>query len=102
MDHGARVFKKGLKLEQIGKKLFFCLLGGIAILILIAIASLIMGGSVIPYLLFAAEGSYKFVNFLDAVAYLGIVVGLIGIPLYFLGLIYVGLGQIAENTKKGE
>ena len=103
MDHGARVLKKGLTFEKVGKILIFCLLGGIGLLILITLITLAMGGDVddiMRSLFFGQYGMYWFVNFFDAIAYLAILVGCFGIPLYFFGLVYVGLGQIAENTRK--
>ena len=101
MDHGQRILAKGLKFEKVGKTLIFTLLAGIALLILVVLIGAMMENSEpITMLFFVAPQGYEFVPAVVGIAYLDIVAGCFGIPLYFFGLVYVGLGQIAENTKK--
>lgn len=101
MDHGERVLKKGLAFEKIGKILIFTLLGGIALLILVILIGAMMGNNnPAAMLMFVTPRGYDFVIAVVGIAYLAIVAGCFGIPLYFFGLVYVGLGQIAANTRK--
>ncbi|MBP5289263.1 MAG: hypothetical protein J6Z79_05250 [Clostridia bacterium] len=102
MDHGNRVLQKGLTFEKIGLRLIFTLLGGIVLLILVVLIGAMMGNSEpVSMLFFVTPEGYEFVPLLVGIAYLAIVAGSFGIPLYFFGLVYVGLGQIAVNTGKG-
>ena len=47
-------------------------------------------------------GPYAFVNFLVVGLYIIIMIGACAVWPYFMGLILIGIGQIAENTCKGE
>ena len=64
---------------------------------LLAFIMMFADGYQLAYL--AISGYYEFVNFLMVLAYLGILVGMIGMFLYFWGLHYLGLGQISKNTE---
>ena len=95
LDKGNSFYKKGKMLI----KIFRISLALFALILLIALMG--WGGyGLIRVLTFIT--SYPFVNFLTVVAYLGILIGLVGIPFYFLGLHYMGLGQIGKNTEKKE
>ena len=48
------------------------------------------------YLVFS--GAYAFVNMLVGFWYLMIAIGVCVVPPYFMGLILIGIGQIAKNT----
>ncbi len=76
------------------------LLIGAAVWALIQLISLIGWGVNGLLLSLLAESIYSFVNLLVVAAYISILIGLVGVPFYFAGLHYLGLGQIAENTKK--
>lgn len=92
------VLNKGKSFYSKGKFMMkWLLLGGLALMVLIMLISQIGWGYWgQDYLIIS--GTYGFVNFLMVIAYLGILIGLIGIPFYFIGLHYMGLGQIAKNT----
>lgn len=95
------LLNKGNSLYSKGKmliKIFLISLALFALILLIALMG--WGGSGLIWVL--TFTSYPFVNFLTVVAYLGILIGLVGIPFYFLGLHYMGLGQIGKNTEKKE
>lgn len=94
------VLKKGEKFYRLGRTLVKVLGISLAVFLLILLIAILGWGSiVIPYV-FLVNVDYAFVNFLIGLSYLGIVVGLIGVPFYFWGLHYMGLGQIAKNTEK--
>lgn len=92
------LLKKGEEFYNVGRTLLKVLGISIVSLTLIYLIALIGWGSkgILSVLTFT---SYTFVNFLTIVSYLGILIGLGGISSYHLGLHYMGLGQIAKNTK---
>ena len=92
------VLKKGEKFYKVGRILVKVLGISAAIFVLILLIAILgWGMRIIPYVL-GVNVDYDFVNMLIGLSYLGILVGLIGVPFYFLGLHYMGLGQIAKNT----
>lgn len=90
---------RGTKFYNFGRMAIkYFLLGGIALAAVILLISQIGWGYWgLDYLVLG--GSFGVVNFLMVIAYIGILVGLIGLTLYFAGLHYMGLGQIAKNTE---
>lgn len=87
---------KGYSFYNKGKILIKILGISVAAFVLIILVALIGFGGLGGVLYFDSE--YGFANVLIAISYLGILVGLIGIPFYFIGLHYLGLGQISKNT----
>ena len=47
---------------------------------------------------FTLNGSIEIVNYIVGVLYIMVAIGCIAIIPYFMGLVLIGLGQIAENT----
>lgn len=92
------LLQKGNSFYEKGKTLIKIFLISLAVFALILLITLIGWGASSILLSLTVTTIYGFVNFLIVVAYLGILIGLIGIPFYFLGLHYMGLGQIAKNT----
>ncbi len=89
------LLRKGTSFYKFGRiaiKFFLTIGAG-----LLAFIMMFADGYQLAYL--AISGYYEFVNFLMVLAYLGIFVGMIGMFLYFLGLHYLGLGQISKNTE---
>lgn len=72
--------------------IFFAPGGFLALLITVALC----GEYAAAYLLLS--GHYAFVNFLVFMWYIFIAIGLCVVWPYFMGLILIGIGQIAENT----
>ncbi len=70
------------------------------ILLLLELLICLIGWGAKDIILVLIVNSYGFVNFLTVVSYIGIFIGIIGIPIFFLGLYYMGIGQIAVNTDK--
>ncbi len=94
------MFEKGTSFYNKGKTLLKILGISFAVFVLILlIAAIGWGGFTSSLYCLAIATGYGFVDFLIVVAYLGILIGLVGVPLYFLGLHYLGLGQIAKNTE---
>lgn len=96
------LLEKGNSFYKKGKMLIKIFLISLALFALILLIALMDWGSRYGLILVLTFTSYPFVNFLTVVAYLGILIGLVGIPFYFLGLHYMGLGQIGKNTEKKE
>ena len=96
------LLEKGNSFYKKGKMLIKIFLISLALFALILLIALMDWGSCYGLTLVLTFTSYPFVNFLTVVAYLGILIGLVGIPFYFLGLHYMGLGQIGKNTEKKE
>ncbi|MGN0785251.1 MAG: hypothetical protein ACI4MR_06240 [Candidatus Aphodomorpha sp.] len=93
------LLKKGKSFYKKGRPLIVLFWIGFALVVLIPLISFIGYGSSIAIGYLSLCGPIDFVNFLMGVGYLGILAGLIGFPLYFFGLHYMGLGQIAKNTE---
>lgn len=102
MKNSTLLLKKGEKFYSLGKVLCKIWFGSIALLILtLVIAALIEGPEAIgDCLTFSIHKSYAYVNVIMVLAYLGFLVGAAGPVMYFNGLKFIGLGQIAENTDK--
>ena len=100
MKNGNKVLNCGLILEKISKVCLKVLAISIAVLILGAIIFVILGEGqwLVGYL--TLKGGYSFVTFLFLIDYLGLVLGFLGLPIYFSSLLYIGIGQIAINTAK--
>ena len=98
---------KGQKNYKLGKFFMFCGVCGLALLVVI---SLIVVAAYSTYTLFnyvlllntlSGIGLVDFlVNVLVFVSYASILLGFIGIPLYFYGINLFALGRIAHNTEK--
>lgn len=93
------LLNKGNSLYSEGKMLIKIFLISLAVFALILLITLMGWGADSILLSLTVTTGYGFVNFLIVVAYLGILVGAVGFPLYFYGLHYMGLGQIAKNTE---
>ena len=93
---------KGQSFYKLGKIFCFCGLCGFALLLLSVLITLIVGGGdwVVDLLIFDIDDDFAFMYAIIPVAYLGVCLGLIGIPLYFSGLNIFALGRIAHNTEK--
>ncbi len=93
------VLEKGEKFYRLGGNLIKVLWIDLAIFLsILLIAILGWGIEAAPYVL-SAHVEYGFVNILVVLTYLGVLVGLVGVPFYFWGLHYMVLGQIAKNTE---
>ena len=92
------LLKKGNSYYRKGRILIKIFLISLAVFVLIQLVNIIGWGASNIVLTLTATSIYGFVNILIIVAYLGILVGLIGVPFYFIGLHYLGLGQISKNT----
>lgn len=93
------LLEKGNSFYNKGRLLIKILLISLAIFALVLLIAFIgYGGIGVAYCL-SLVSYYAIVNLLMGVTYVGILVGLVGIPLYFCGLHYLGLGQIAKNTQ---
>ena len=94
--------KKGASFRKAGTRMMCIGLGGLGLLILVALIALMLGGGgfVGSALAFASRGEYAFANVFVALAYLGILVGAVGVAVYMQGLRLWALGRIAKNTKK--
>lgn len=100
--------RKGQKLYKLGKVFMFAGVCGLGLLLLISLFVIVVAG---PYACFnalfnyvlvlnAGEGAYVLVNILVFVSYLGLLLGIVGIPMYTSGLKFFALGRIANNTEK--
>ncbi len=94
------VLEIGEKLYVVGKIMLYGLIGFGLLILELLICCMGWGADDIIFVL--AVKSYEFVNFLTIISYIAIFVGTIGIPIFFLGLHYMGIGQIAVNTDKEE
>ena len=97
-----RLEEKGQSLYKLGKVFSFCGLIGFCMFVLSILGALaVKGGSAILFLLeFNLGSGYEFMYLILPVSYIGILLGIIGIPMYFHGLNIFALGRIARNTEK--
>ena len=97
-----RLEKKGQSLYKSGKILIFCGLCGLGLIILsILLTGILVGFDEVEYLLtFQISDEYAFMYIIMPLSYLGFLLGLIGVPMYFNGLNIFALGKIANNTEK--
>ena len=91
---GQLLIEKGIKFYSIGKKGIFTLIAGIGLAVLICLIGLLLYGKI--YFL----SGYSFTIIISTVSLLIIAVGITLLPFFFLGLHYLGLGKICENTEK--
>ena len=103
--------RKGQKLYKLGKVFMFAGVCGLGLLLLISLVVIVVVG---PYACFSSlfnyvlvlnadagqGGAYVLVNVLVFVSYLGLLLGIVGIPMYTSGLKFFALGRIAHNTEK--
>ena len=97
MKNSEMLIKEGhalLKLSKIAEKCF------IAFIILFLPTALCCGKYLPGYL--ALSGAYPIVNLLMCACYALLLICSFWLPLYFFGMIFIGLGQIAENTNPKE
>ena len=92
------VLRKGQQFYGIGKTAAKILGISAGVLALILFIGLLGWGARSPFYVLSLHSGFSFVDFLTGLSYLGIFVGIIGVPFYFIGLNYMGLGQIAKNT----
>ena len=93
MDNANLLLNIGKKMYEKSKNFVFFLPAGCLCLLLTLIFA---GEYALDYLAFA--GYYPIVNVLMAGWYLLILIGSFALPVFFVGLILIGLGQIAKNT----
>lgn len=93
----ALLLEKGTSFYNFGSKTIrYFLIPGLFIIFFVLLGA--GEGWRIDYLLI--DGRYGFVNFLMALGYIGLIVGSVGLALYFLGLHYLGLGEISQSLNK--
>ena len=100
-----RLEEKGQSLYKLGKIFSFVGLCGFGLIILIGIIATIIAPSegfvnVITLNMSRLGRSYAFCIPIIIISYIGILLGMIGIPMYFNGLSIFVLGRIAHNTEK--
>ena len=93
---------KGEKLHGISKMCLFAAIIAIGLLILSVIGTTIIAGAdeVVYLLSFEISDYYFFMYPIVAIIYIGLLMGMFGIPLYFYSLILFGIGKIAVNTEE--
>ena len=96
-----RLEEKGQSLYKLGKKFIFMGVCGFAVLLLSMLIALAMYGSegLINLIILNLRG-FELMYVIVPVAYIGVCLGLIGVPMYFNGLNVFALGRIARNTEK--
>lgn len=99
MDISKTLLEKGAKFYKVGGVLIKVLLASLALFALIMIIGIIGWGTGSCLYILTVYTRYTFVDILIVISYLGIVAGLVGLPFFFFGLHYMGLGQIAINTE---
>ena len=97
-----RLENKGQSLYKLGKIFSFFGIIGFAVLLLSVLVGLIIeGGDGALYVLsLDYDSEYVFLYLLVPLSYIGILLGIVGIPMYFNGLTVFALGRIAHNTEK--
>jgi hypothetical protein len=96
-----RLEAKGQSLYKTGKIFTFIGICGFSLFALILIiAALLYGSSGILYVLSFDLYDFEFVIPLLIISYISILLGIIGVPMYFSGLNIFALGRIAHNTEK--
>ena len=96
-----RLEEKGQSLYKTGK--LFCFIGfcGFALLLLSVLITLAIDSSwVLDLLMLDISEEYAFMFLIIPLSYLGILLGIVGIPMYFNGLTVFALGRIAHNTEE--
>ena len=74
---------------------------GVGLMLLICIICLAMGGDFVDPVIFSIRKSkYAWAYLFVGIAYLAILLGIAGVPMYFGGLNIYALGRIAHNTEK--
>ena len=100
MENGRKVLNIGLAIEKVSKVLVKVLGMSLAVLFLGVIIFVITGNNMYLGEYLAFDGHYSFVQFLFIIDYLGLALGLLGLPFYLMSLVYIGIGQVAINTSK--
>ena len=95
----ALLLYKGEKFYNVGSTMAKILGISAALLFLILLIGFMGWGVYSPLFILSVHSGYAFVDFLIGLSYLGLSVGLLGVPFYFIGLHLMGLGQIAYNTE---
>lgn len=95
----ALLLYKGEKFYNVGSTMAKILGISAALLFLILLIGFMGWGVYSPLYILSVHSGYAFVDFLIRLSYLGLSVGLLGVPFYFIGLHFMGLGQIAYNTE---
>ena len=97
---------KGQKLYKLGKVFMFAGVCGLGLLLLTSLFVILF--CPIPNALFnyvlalnaSAPSGLLLARILVFVSYLGLLLGIVGIPMYTSGLKFFALGRIANNTEK--
>ena len=97
-----RLEEKGQSLYKLGKLFMFFGTIGFALLLLSVLIALAMGGTwlVSKLFTFSFYGDYALLYYIIPVGYIGILLGILGVPMYLNGLNVFALGRIAHNTEK--
>ena len=73
----------------------------VALAVFMSLIGLIIEGDSFYFMfIFAAHSSYSFTIPLVIIVYLGIILGCVGIPMYYASLQIYSLRKITENTEK--
>lgn len=92
--------EKGTRFYKNGKLLLKISLVSVIVVIVVCIGALMMDGLEWAINCLAIRSAYGVVNLLMVLTYLGIIIGGIGgSSMYYWGLHFMGLGQIAKNTE---
>ncbi|MBO5852176.1 MAG: hypothetical protein J6R29_07580 [Clostridia bacterium] len=95
-----KVIERGEKLYRLSRLFMFIGACAVALAILMALIGLMIDSKYFYFIfLFSADSSFDFTIPLVIIAYLGIILGLIGIPMYYSSLQIYSLGKIAKNTE---
>ena len=92
--------EKGQSMYRASKTYLFLGIFGIVFMNIICLICVATGGDYTDPLIMHIHHSYAWAGIFIIVAYMCIFSGIIGIPMYFYGIIIFALGRIAYNTEK--
>ena len=97
-----KVEEKGQSIYKLGKIFMFIGVIGFALVVLsLLIAMMVVGADdAFELLIFDIADRFAFMYPIMIISYLGILLGLIGVGLYFCGINLFALGRIVNNTEK--
>lgn len=100
MENGKKILILGLQMEKVSLIFVKILVISIAVLLFGLVMFLITGCIGLFGYYLAFEGEWIWLQVLFILDYVGIGLGLLGLPFYLMSLIYLGIGQIVINTSK--